>query len=134
MELCHELDKEHICDHCAGRRPVHERRFHLARRGRLVDAQALNGVSFDIGAKRVMSYFLSDEGQCKLTLIVSNKMQGDEVPTDMPVRFDVAIDPGKDARLDTAEGKSLRFDCASQTQALKVTEIQQVATYASAAK
>lgn len=94
----------------------------------------LNGVSFDIGAKRALSYFLSEEGQCKLTLIVANKMQGDEVPTDTPVRFDVAIDAGKDARLDTAEGKSLRFDCVSQAQVLEVTEIQQVATYASAAK
>ena len=94
----------------------------------------LNGVSFDIGAKRALSYFLSEEGQCKLTLIVANQMHGDEVPTDTPVRFDVAIDAGKDARLDTAEGKSLRFDCAAQTQVLNVTEIEQVATYASASK
>lgn len=94
----------------------------------------LNGVSFDIGAKRALSYFLSEEGQCKLSLIVANRMQGDEVPTDTPVRFDVAIEAGKDARLDTAEGKSLRFDCATQTQVLKITKIEQVATYASAAK
>jgi hypothetical protein len=94
----------------------------------------LNGLSFDVGAKRALSYFLSETGQCKLTLIVANQMLGDEVPTDTPVRFDVAIDAGKDARLDTAEGKSLRFNCAAQTQFVKVTEIQQVATHASAAK
>jgi hypothetical protein len=94
----------------------------------------LGGVSFDIGAKRAMSYFLSEEEQCKLTLIVSNKMQGDEVPTDTPVRFDVAIDAGKDVSLDTAEGKSLRFDCALRAQLLKITEIEQVAAYTSAVK
>jgi len=33
-----ELDEEHICDDRVGRRPVHERRFLLARRGRRVDA------------------------------------------------------------------------------------------------
>ena len=94
----------------------------------------LNGLSFDIGTKRALSYFLSEERQCKLTLIIANQIRGDEVPTDTPVRFDVAIDAGKDARLDTAEGKSLRFDCASQTQVLTITRIEQVATYASAAK
>jgi hypothetical protein len=46
----------------------------------------LNGLSFDVGAKRALSYFLSETGQCKLTLIVANQMLGDEVPTDTPVR------------------------------------------------
>jgi hypothetical protein len=94
----------------------------------------LNGVSFDIGAKRALSYFLSETGRCKLTLIVANQMRGDEIPTDTPVRFDVAIDAGKSARLDTADSKSLRFDCALQTQVLTITKIEQVATYARAAR
>jgi hypothetical protein len=90
----------------------------------------MNGVSFDIGAKRAVSYFLSDGGRCNLTLVVADQMQGDEVPVDTPVRFDVAIDGGKGARFDTAEGKSLQFDCAAGTQTMRVTEIQQLATSA----
>ena len=91
------------------------------------------GVSFDIGAKHAVSFFLSEGGRCMLTLVVADQMRGDEVPTDTPVRFEVAIDAGKEARFDTAEGKSLQFACAAGTQAMRVTEIKQVATYSAKA-
>jgi hypothetical protein len=92
-----------------------------------------HGISFDIGTKRAVSYFLSESGRCKLTLVVAEAIKGDELPTDTPVRFDVAIDAGKGARLDTAEGKSLQFTCAIGTQAMNVTEVEQVAGYSAAA-
>jgi hypothetical protein len=92
----------------------------------------LHGISFDIGTKRAVSYFLSQSGQCKLTLVVAEAMKGDEVPIDTPVRFEVAIDGGKYARFDAAEGKSLQFDCAPGTQAMNVTEVKQVAFSTSA--
>ena len=38
----------------------------------------LSGLSFDIGTKRALSYFLSEERQCKLTLIVADQMRGDQ--------------------------------------------------------
>jgi hypothetical protein len=89
----------------------------------------LAAVSFDIGTKHAVSYFLSEAGQCKLTVVIANAMLGDAVPTDAPVRFDVAVDGGKDARLDTAEGKRLQFACAPGSQAMIVNEVEQVATY-----
>jgi hypothetical protein len=94
----------------------------------------LQGVSFDIGTKHAVSYFLSESGQCRLTVLIADAMKGDEVPTDAPVRFDVAVDGGKDARLDTAEGKSLQFTCAPDSQAMIVDEIEQVATYSVSAE
>jgi hypothetical protein len=92
----------------------------------------LAALSFDIGTKHAVSYFLSEAGQCKLTVVIANAMQGDVVPTDVPVRFDVAVDAGKDARLDTAEGKRLQFACAPGSQAMIVNEVEQVATYSAA--
>jgi hypothetical protein len=94
----------------------------------------LQGVSFDIGTKHAVSYFSSESGQCRLTVLIADAMKGDEVPTDAPVRFDVAVDGGKDARLDTAEGKSLQFTCAPDSQAMIVDEIEQVATYSASAE
>jgi hypothetical protein len=93
----------------------------------------LQGVSFDIGTKHGVGYFLGESGQCKLTLVVADKMKGDELPSDTPVRFDAAIDAGTEARFDTAEGMSLQFACAAGTQAMLVTEIKQVATYTASA-
>jgi hypothetical protein len=94
----------------------------------------LHGISFDIGTKRAVSYFLSESGRCKLTVVIADAIKGDELPTDTPVRFDVAIDAGKGARLDTAEGKSLQFACAHGTQAMNVTEVTQVAVYSATSK
>jgi hypothetical protein len=89
----------------------------------------LHGISFDVGTKRAVSYFLSESGQCRLTLIVADAMTGDEPPTDTPVRFEAAIDAGKGARFDTSEGKALQFGCAASTTSMHVTELKQVATY-----
>jgi len=93
----------------------------------------LGGISFDIGTKRAVSYFLSESGRCKLTLLVADAIKGDVLPTDTPIRFDVAIDAGTDARFDTAEGKSLRFACAQGTQTMLVSEVKQVAVHSAPA-
>ncbi len=89
----------------------------------------LHGISFDIGAKRAVSYFLSESGRCKLTLIIADAMKGDELPTDTPVRFEAAIDAGKGAQFDTSEGNALQFGCAATAQTMNVTEVTQVAGY-----
>jgi hypothetical protein len=90
----------------------------------------LQAVSFDIGSKRAVSYFLSEQGHCKLALAVADRMIGDEVPDDTPVRFDVDIDAGKDARFDTADGNSLHFACGAETRVVVISEVPQVAAYA----
>lgn len=90
----------------------------------------LSGVSLDVGSKHAVGYYISESGRCMLTVVVADQMKGDVVPTDTPVRFHLAIEAGKSAHLDTAEGKSLRFACAPQTEAVLVNEIKQVAAYA----
>ena len=71
----------------------------------------LQGVSFDIGTKRAVSYFLSDNGECKLTLTLAELVKDDEANGLTATRMTVAVEVGKVARLDTAEGKSLEFKC-----------------------
>ena len=57
----------------------------------LLTMKPLHAVSFDVGRKHAVSFFLSEKGQCKLTMVVADAMQGDVSPIDTPVRFDVAI-------------------------------------------
>ena len=71
----------------------------------------LQGVSFDIGTKRAVSYFLSDGNSCKLTLMLAEVVHGDEVNGPTTTRVTVAIEAGKAAHLDTVEGKTLEFKC-----------------------
>jgi hypothetical protein len=71
----------------------------------------LQGVSFDIGTKRAVSYFLSDNNAYKLTLTLAEVVHDDEVNGLTATRMTVAVEADKAANLDTAEGKSLEFKC-----------------------
>ena len=86
----------------------------------------LQGVSFAIGTKRAVSYFLSDDDTCKLTLMLAEVAHDDEVsPT--AARMTIAVEVGKTAHLDTAEGKSLEFKCQAGAQAMSIEVLQQAA-------
>ena len=87
------------------------------------------GISFEIGTKHAVSYFLSDKGTCKLSLMVADAFDGEEVPRSQTTRFDVGIDDGKSARLEVAEGKALEFTCQPGAHAMSVKTLDQVAAY-----
>jgi hypothetical protein len=80
----------------------------------------LQGVSLDIGAKRAVGFFLSEGDACKLTLTLVDVLRDDQVNGLTATRMTVAIDSGKAAHLDTAEGKSLEFNCHSGAQVMSI--------------
>ena len=84
----------------------------------------LQGVSFDIGTKRAVSYFLSDDEECKLTLMLAELVNDDEANGLAATRMTVAVEVGKAARLDTAEGKSLEFKCQPGGQEMSIDVIE----------
>src|SRR6202040_4079030 len=88
----------------------------------------LQGVSFDIGTKRAVSYFLSDGDTCKLTLMLAEVVYGDEVNGLAVTRMMVAVEADKTVQLDTAEGKSLEFKCQAGAQVMSINVSNQ-ATY-----
>ena len=86
------------------------------------------GLSFDVGAKRAVTYYQPAGGICNLTLLMSDKI-GEEgsVPAAAASRVTVPVLPGKAARIDTAEGKSLEFQCVTGGQSMTVKALEQVA-------
>jgi hypothetical protein len=71
------------------------------------------GITFDIGAKHAVGYFLNHNGACDLTVVVATANDG-EVSQDSPgTRFQVTVQPGATARIDAASGKTGEFVCAS---------------------
>ena len=91
----------------------------------------LYAVSFDVGRKRVLSYFLSKNGLCDLTIFVTDRpgevAEGEEIPTLTTARFHAAIGGGKTLQYDTSEGRSLEYACATNAQAMNVRQVNQVA-------
>jgi hypothetical protein len=80
----------------------------------------LQGVSFDIGTKRAVSYFLSEGDTCKLTLMLAEVVYGDEENGLTVTRMTVAVEADKAVHLDTAEGKSLEFNCQAGAQVMSI--------------
>ncbi len=93
--------------------------------------KSLYAVSFDVGRKHVLSYFLSKSGLCDLTILVTDRPgedpKGGEIPPLHTERFTAAIDGGRIARFDTTEGTSLEYACTAGAQAMRVREVNQVA-------
>ena len=71
--------------------------------------------------------FLSDNGACKLTLTLAEVVQDDEVNGLTAARMTVAVEVGKVAHFDTAEGKSLEFKCQAGAQVMIVNVLNRVA-------
>lgn len=88
----------------------------------------LMAVSLDAGTKHVVGYFVSDDGVCKLTLMVAENADdgGEHVA---PSRLQAAVAGGKSVRFDTIEGKSLHFACKPGARAMTVVALDRVATH-----
>lgn len=93
-----------------------------------ISMKPAKGLSFDVGAKRAVTYFKSAGGICNLTLLMSDRVDDSGVvPTAAASRVTVPVLPGKAARIDTAEGKSLEFQCVTGGQQMTVKALEQVA-------
>ena len=84
-----------------------------------------------VGTKQAVSYFFNEDGLCRLTVMVAEAFDGEDVPLSTTVRFEVAIGDGERARMDTAEGKSLEFACQARAQELVVRAEVQIPAYPS---
>ena len=92
----------------------------------------LKGISFDVGTKHAVSYFIGENGRCAVTLVVAdNPSTENELPA-AGARFMVTVDGGKSVRLDTAQGKSLEFACEKAAASMTVRTVEQVAWVAPA--
>ena len=89
----------------------------------------LAGISFGVGSKRVVGYFVADAHACNLTLMMGDSMASDEVPTSSPTRILQTIAPNSMARVDTTEGESFEFSCKSGATAMTVRMLTDVAAY-----
>ena len=76
----------------------------------------MQGISFHVGNKDAVAYFLSESGTCKLVLTMAES-------ADQPTRFEAAIPASGSTSYELAEGKSLEFTCQSDTQSMKIDAV-----------
>lgn len=85
----------------------------------------LRAASLDVGSRHLVSYFVAADGLCRLTVMIA-ETGAPEAPA---TRLQLSVDPGKAARVDTAEGKSVSFGCAPQAQEMRVTRLERFAAF-----
>ena len=88
----------------------------------------LTGLMLDAGTKHAVGYFEVADGGCNLTLLVADAAT-DDVPmvASRPARFSTLIGNGRTARIDTVDGPSLEFACATNAASLDARVVQRLA-------
>lgn len=87
----------------------------------------LQGISFDLGTKRAVSYFLKDQDQCKLVLTYAAAPDWKAIPSLTATRFEARIPAGQSTRFDASEGPSVEFFCHTDARAVTVKQSEHIA-------
>lgn len=83
-------------------------------------------IMLDVGAKQIGGYFVDNQGQCKLTVIVADAWREDRDPApSLRVQMNVSVD--KPAHLDTGDGKTVRFECKKDGLAMNAVVLDRFA-------
>jgi hypothetical protein len=69
------------------------------------------GVSFDIGGKHAVGYFLIANRSCQLTVVVADALGGEPGKDSPGTRFVIPVSAGKSFKLDASAGQTADFFC-----------------------
>jgi hypothetical protein len=80
----------------------------------------LKAINLDAGTKRAIGYYLADNGNCNLTVLLSdiNYLDG---TTPSASRVNVSVAAGTSAKVDTIDGTTMQFSCAAGARDMTVT-------------
>ena len=91
------------------------------------------GITLLVGNKRAVSYYVAGADGCNLTVMLSDIYADSDVVIPSAARVNVSVGAGTSSRVDTADGPSLTFSCASGAKSMKVETIERTA-YVAASK
>ncbi len=98
----------------------------------LLKMKPMQGVSFDVGAERAVSYFLADNGRCKLVVTRAEEPNWDEGGTFRTTRFEAAIVAGKATQYAPGTGQVFEFACLEEARAMTLKSVDVIAAGAAA--
>ncbi len=90
-------------------------------------ALPMHAISFDIGSKHALSYFLVNNGSCELTVWLTDTSSDDEGAPGAPTRMLISVTPGKTMQVGTPEGMAAEFACAANAESISVRILTEVA-------
>lgn len=94
--------------------------------GRLT-MKPLQGISFDAGSQRAVSYFTSENGACELVVTLAGEPDWDHASSLTISRFEATVSPDHATKFRPHTGKVLEFFCEAGAAAMSVTGVEEVA-------
>jgi len=83
----------------------------------------VQGISFHVGTKHAVAYFLNGDGTCELAVTSADDTNF------APVRREAGIEPGQSLTYQLAEGNRIEFTCQAQALAMIVKSLNAVAAH-----
>lgn len=79
------------------------------------------GISLDVGATKVVGYYLATNGVCGVTLMMGAKADADGNVVPGATRVEMPVAAGRKSQVSTNEGRKLEFSCGTGAKLLTVT-------------
>lgn len=92
----------------------------------------LQGISFNFGPKRAVSYFTRQNGRCKLVLTMADQPDLEarhSVTTFNASRFEADVPGGKAARYVSDFGKAIEFTCLANAEGMTIVPVNRLTNY-----
>jgi hypothetical protein len=87
----------------------------------------LHGISFDVGARRAVSYYLNSNGRCALVLTLADATDLTDPARFVSTRFEATIPAGEKTRFNSSAGTDIEFACDAAAQTMSVSSEEQIA-------
>lgn len=82
--------------------------------------RSAQAMSYELGSKRAIGYFVSQNGQCQLTLMIAELVDPEAARPTSAARLSVAMVPGQSATVDSEEGIAMVLTCGSGAETVNV--------------
>jgi hypothetical protein len=73
----------------------------------------LKAINLDVGAKHAIGYYLAEQGNCNLTVLLTDVSYDGDGTTPSATRVNVNVAAGTSAKVDMIDGTTMQFTCAA---------------------
>jgi hypothetical protein len=80
----------------------------------------VQALSYALGSKQAVGYFVTERGECQVTLMVGELVDPDFATAPSAARLRLSLQVGQTAGIDSAEGRSLDMTCGPDAATLLV--------------
>jgi hypothetical protein len=82
--------------------------------------RSTQAISYQLGSKRAIGYFVRVDGACQVTLMIAEAVDPDVAQPTSAARLNLSMLPGQSAALASEEGESMELTCGSGAETVLV--------------